>query len=227
LGGIVAEGFLVTHDRLSVWAWRGFGLETDLLLEEEEKEQWRSIHGVGGDCRNNECWQALVGGRGDRQLDPAGVGNGATDDLLNLAEGEVNVLTAGFWTRHNGIRDLLYDYLTSHGIPTQKETPIDGAERSADLFLLRSWHGGRATCVDVTVVHALPDTIYGGTGVSAQAVQDAKQDKRSRYRALFHRHPDLDFIPVAFDHLGCPGPADKLPRPSSFNFISQGQECID
>jgi hypothetical protein len=125
---------------------------------------------------------------------------------------------SGHWARHNVVRDILGDYLVNHGLTVQKEVAIEGTERPADL-LLPSWHSGRAACVDVTVVHAFSDSTYSGTGIPSSTAHVAEEAKLCKYSHIFQRLRQYDFIPVAIDHLGSPGPHAK-------SFLYQVQKVL-
>jgi hypothetical protein len=72
---------------------------------------------------------------------------------------------------------------------------------------------GKATYVDFTVVQALPPNIAVASATassSRSAVELAEQNKRTKYAALFDRHPTLHFLPVGFDTFGQLGPSAKI-----------------
>ena len=63
-------------------------------------------------------------------------------------------------SRHNNLRDALFDTAVSAGLAPVKEGRflIPGADRRPADVLLPSWAGGRDAALDVTVVNSLQDS---------------------------------------------------------------------
>ena len=109
------------------------------------------------------------------------------------------------WARHNSVRDFLYNTLNQCGITVQKERPIEGKDRPADLFIPQ-WNQCTNVCVDITVVNAFPPTITIPDLSNSGAANRAEESKVRRYAGIFQRPASrFRFIPCGFDSFGQPG----------------------
>ena len=117
---------------------------------------------------------------------------------------------SGLWSRHNHLRDTLYDLLVERGISVQKEVAIGGLERPADLYL-PTWPGGKPVCVDITIVQGISDDVFNSNvEVITSTTEQAEHAKRVKYQHLFYQPSSAQrFMPVAFDVFGRPGPAAR------------------
>ena len=88
------------------------------------------------------------------------------------------------WARHNSVRDFLYNTLNQCGITVQKERPIEGKDRPADLFIPQ-WNQCTNVCVDITVVNAFPPTITIPDLSNSGAANRAEESKVRRYAGIF------------------------------------------
>ena len=92
---------------------------------------------------------------------------------------------SGLWSRHNHLRDTLYDLLVERGISVQKEVAIGGLERPADLYL-PTWPGGKPVCVDITIVQGISDDVFNSNvEVITSTTEQAEHAKRVKYQHLF------------------------------------------
>ena len=117
--------------------------------------------------------------------------------LLNLTGGERI-------SRHNNLRDTLFDTAVAAGLGPVKEGRflLPGADRRpADVFL-PNWAGGRDAALDVTVVNPLQDATVAGAAETAGHALSFAYERKMTAAAEDCQQQGINFLPLAAESLG-------------------------
>ena len=119
-----------------------------------------------------------------------------------------HALCCGFWgeriTRHNLLRDHLYDLAASACLSPIKEGRflLPGADRRPADVLLPSWEGGRDAALDVTVVNSLQEAMVEDSATRPGSALDKAYDRKMRGAAEDCLAQGIVFLPLAAEALG-------------------------
>jgi hypothetical protein len=107
-------------------------------------------------------------------------------------------------TRHNQLRDALYDTAASAALGPVKEGRflLPGSDRRPADVYIPSWSGGLDCALDVTVINPLQkETIAGAAAESGHALRVAYRRKVLGAEAAC-RQQGIAFVPLAFESFG-------------------------
>ena len=107
-------------------------------------------------------------------------------------------------SRHNGIRDALFEAAQSAALSPTREAPgliADSRSRPADI-LLPTWHRGRPAALDVHVISPLQSlTLHEAATTPGHALNIGVQ-RKIRAHLPDCRAAGVDFIPIVVETLG-------------------------
>ena len=107
-------------------------------------------------------------------------------------------------SRHNLIRDVIYEAAASADLGPSKEEPhlLPGSAARPGDVLIRRWHNGQDVAVDVTVASPLSPTYVAGAAAEAGKTLSKAYDRKMRDTAEACRTQGLKFSPLAVETLG-------------------------
>ena len=107
-------------------------------------------------------------------------------------------------SRHNALRDAIFDTAASAGLAPLKEERalLPGNNRRPADILLRHWCGGRDAALDVTITHPLKNDTRAGAAATPGHAASVTYDSKLRGAAELCKAEGLAFIPIVAESLG-------------------------
>ena len=107
-------------------------------------------------------------------------------------------------SRHNSLRDALFDTAASAGLSPTKEARglLPGSARKPGDVFLPHWSGGRDAALDVTITHPLQDQTVAQAAVTPGHAMTVAYERKMRGAGELCRQEGLAFIPIVAESLG-------------------------
>ena len=107
-------------------------------------------------------------------------------------------------SRHNALRDALYDTAASAGLAPLKEERalLPGNNRRPADILIRHWCGGQDAALDVTVTHPMKDDTRAGAAATPGHAASVTFANKMRGADELCRAEGLKFVPIVAESLG-------------------------
>ena len=107
-------------------------------------------------------------------------------------------------SRHNAMRDAIFDTAASAGLAPLKEERalLPGNNRRPADILLRHWCGGKDAALDVTITHPLKSDTRAGAALTPGHAASVTFENKMRGAAELCRAEGLAFVPIVAESLG-------------------------
>ena len=101
-------------------------------------------------------------------------------------------------SRHNALRDAIFDTAASAGLAPLKEERalLPGNNRRPADILLRHWCGGKDAALDVTITHPLKSDTRAGAALTPGHAASVTFENKMRGAAELCRTEGLAFVPI-------------------------------
>ena len=132
---------------------------------------------------------------------------------LLVAKRVMNLGIMGWWvcgtggegiSRHNALRDAIFDTAASAGLAPLKEERalLPGNNRRPADILLRHLCGGKDAALDVTITHPLKSDTRAGAALTPGHAASVTFENKMRGAAELCRAEGLAFVPIVAESLG-------------------------
>ena len=107
-------------------------------------------------------------------------------------------------SRHNALRDAIFDTAASAGLAPLKEERalLPGNNRRPADILLRHWCGEKDAALDVTITHPLKSDTRAGAALTPGHAASVTFENKMRGAAELCRAEGLAFVPIVAESLG-------------------------
>ena len=107
-------------------------------------------------------------------------------------------------SRHNSLRDALFDTAVSAGLSPTKEARglLPGSARKPGDVFLPHWSGGLDAALDVTITHPLQNLTVAEAAVTPGHAMSVAYERKMRGAGELCRGQGIAFIPVVAESLG-------------------------
>ena len=107
-------------------------------------------------------------------------------------------------SRHNNLRDALFDTAVSAGLSPTKEAPglLPGSARKPGDVFLPHWSGGLDAALDVTITHPLQNQTVEEAAVTPGHAMSVAYNRKMRGAGELCRGQGIAFIPIVAESLG-------------------------